>query len=299
MRNKLLLALFLSIYLPVASAANVSKIVETHIESIRGQLSEANIYSMLVVTKLLKSAGSSYQADWLAPASLARRYPKGDEMRVMVGIYQFDALYAAAFDKRKATQDYLSAQSRLSKRMGLKSRMEMAAVFPSSLNKMLRRPQTMSLDNALEAYANNARKYRLLVSKPLGLSTVESGIYGFVLEGLHILSQTLLLQPDKDSTIKFLETKLENPAFDLDTINLMYSMKHSLNMAIDIYSSIDQAAASQISSLKQDERTQRLAFLQQMDEWVTQLQTQPSNELIEKMSSAVADQRKIFVPTTR
>lgn len=293
MRHRLLIAVLMLGLFPISGYADqVSKIVETHIDNIRQQLSDANVYSMLVVTKLLKRAGASYQPTWLAPTNIAISYPRGDELRVMVGVYQFDSLYSAAFDKRNATQKYLKTQAHLSRRMRLKNRMEMAAVFPPSLNRMLQNPRIMSLDNALDAYATNARKYRLLVSKPLGLSTVESGLFGFVLEGLHIVGQTLMLQPDKQATLEFLETKIENPGYDLETVSLMYSMQHSLNMAIDVYSSFDTKAKQEASELNPSERGRRLEFFHQMRNLLNELQTDPTPELIEKLITAVKQERE-------
>lgn len=160
--------------------------------SVQAALSKDKITSMMELAKVLKSGGASYQDAFTMPVDLARRIQPGEAQRVLIGAYQFDALYAASFGRKKQAVDFLAARSQLVDKMNLRGQVDVSALFPKKLDAMLKNPESATLDGLIQAYADNAGLYTEMMDKQIGFETIEASLYGFVLEGLYVSSSALL-----------------------------------------------------------------------------------------------------------
>ena len=154
-------------------------------------ITEQGLTDMMSVTMRLKEAGASYQKSLAYPAK-ARLGDDAEARRLLIGVYQFDALYAAAFGKKKDVSEFLKAQSDQVMKLNLKGRVDVAAVFPPELNWMLREPDKVDFDDIVTAYADNLPRYEELAKELPGLNVLSDALYGFVVEGLYVSGQSIL-----------------------------------------------------------------------------------------------------------
>lgn len=161
-------------------------------DKVAAALTKDKITSMMALAQVLRDAGASYQDAYTVPTVLAQRYQPGESLRVMIGVYQFDALYAASFGRKKQAVDFLAARSKLVDKMNLRGQVDVSALFPKKLDAMLKNPESATLDGLIKAYADNAGMYREMMDKQIGFETIEASLYGFVLEGLYVSSSSLL-----------------------------------------------------------------------------------------------------------
>lgn len=161
-------------------------------DKVAAALTKDKIQSMMAMAQVLRDAGASYQDAYTVPTVLAQRYQPGESLRVMIGIYQFDALYSASFGRKKEAVDFLAARTKLVDKMNLRGQVDVSALFPKKLDAMMKNPESATLKGIIAAYAENADMYREMMDKQIGFETIEASLYGFVLEGLYVTSNSIL-----------------------------------------------------------------------------------------------------------
>ena len=176
-------------------AAAPAQAQDTDIKRIPAEVNDIftkeGITDMMSVSMRLKEAGGSYQQDLTYPLD-AKFQDFPEAMRILIGVYQFDALYAAAFGKRQEVARFLKAQEKQILELNLKGRVDVAALFPPELNWMLREPDKVDFKDIVAAYADNLSRYEKLAEDPVGLDLIGDALYGFVVEGLYVSGQSVL-----------------------------------------------------------------------------------------------------------
>lgn len=184
-------AVTLTAILALTTAAAATEI-GTYGPVFKKAVSEANIKSMLDVTKTLKKAGASYVPGLAMPPALARKTESGESMRMLLGMYQFDAVHAAAFGRKAEAVEALKAREELVDRLNLRGRFDASALFPKALDDMLTDPESVTVDAVIQAYVDNAGLYEnILLSGQEGAELIEASLYGLALEGIYAVSQSL------------------------------------------------------------------------------------------------------------
>jgi len=160
------------------------------IEALKEAMTRENITDMMSVSMRLKEAGGSYQQ--------ALTYPQGSELddpearRVLIGVRQFDTLYAAAFGKKQEVARFIKAMDEQVLKLNLKGRMDVASVFPPELNWMAREPDKVNFNEIVDAYADNLSRIEVKADNPVELDVIADSLYGFVVEGLYVTGQSIL-----------------------------------------------------------------------------------------------------------
>ena len=176
----------------VLTGAASGKTLAEHATELQKALSKDNVRAMIQMAGEIKNSGASYQSALTTPASLAKRVQPGEELRVLIGMYQFDAAYAAAFGHKAEAAEFMNARAELMSRMNLQGRMDISALFPPEIITFVRSPDLINFDKLVDIYAEQAENYVNMTNEPLGYDTVESSVYGFVLEGLYVSSNSVL-----------------------------------------------------------------------------------------------------------
>jgi len=191
MKSLRFLALAL-VMLVLAAGTALASDIEQYKTNVQSALTKDKITSMMEVAKLLKQYGASYQQPLTSDTALAGKLKPGEALRVMIGMYQFDAVYAAAYGRKKDAVGFLEARARLVDKMNLRGRLDVSALFPQKLDTLLKNPDGATFDDIVQAYAENAAKYEEMMNDQVGFETIEASLYGFVLEGLYVTSNSLL-----------------------------------------------------------------------------------------------------------
>ena len=175
-------AIFVLACLVLAPVTAAAEDIGHYADQVERIMTGQRITDMMDVAMRLKQAGGSYQQD-LTYAPVAGT-PDPEAMRVLIGVRQFDALYAAAFGKRREAARFLKEQNDLILKLNLKGRVDVSAVFPPELNWMVREPDNINFDDIVAAYADNASRYKDLTADPAGFDVIADALFGFVVEGL-------------------------------------------------------------------------------------------------------------------
>ncbi|MBU1003140.1 MAG: hypothetical protein KKE73_11545 [Proteobacteria bacterium] len=200
--TKTMSRVFVSLMLLAAFAApaQASMSLDYYVGEIQKLLTEKRISSMMDVTRALKQGGASFQTDLALPLNLAKTVQPGDSAGVMIGMYQFDAIYAVSFGRKKDAANYMQAQDQLMNRLNMRGQLEVSALFPPAFAKLVKTPDKINFDEVVKAYAANTTNYTILMQAPGGFDVVEDSLYGFLVEGLYVVSNAVILS-DFDPTL--------------------------------------------------------------------------------------------------
>ena len=174
--------------------------MQEYIDQAQKILSEKNIRSMMDVARTLKEYGASFQPAMLLPPDLSDDIEQGKNIHLLIGAYQFDALYAASFGRRNQAAKAIKAMGSLLNQTNMKSIVNTSALFPPELNWMLREPDKVNIDEVIDAYAANAPKYKDIMADKRGFALVLDSMYGAVVEGLYMATSSAVLMGDHPST---------------------------------------------------------------------------------------------------
>ncbi|BBD07713.1 hypothetical protein [Desulfovibrio ferrophilus] len=183
-----------------ATPALASMSLDYYVSEIQKLLTEKRINSMMDVTRALKQGGASFQKDLALPTGLAKTVKSGESAGIMVGMYQFDAVYAVAFGRKKDAAGYMQAQDQLMNRLNMRGQLEVSALFPPAFKKLVKTPDKISFEEVVKAYAANTENYTILMQAPGGFDVVEDSLYGFIVEALYVVSNAIILS-DYDPTL--------------------------------------------------------------------------------------------------
>lgn len=187
----MLAALLLLTAFAVPASASMS--LDYYVGEIQKLLTAKRIHSMMDVTRALKDGGASYQQDLTLPVSVVKSVSGGDSSVVMIGMYQFDAVYAVAFGRKKDAAALMQAQDTLMDKLNMRGKLEVSALFPPTFKKLVKTPDRFSFDEVVKAYADNTENYTILMQAPGGFNVVEDTLYGFLVEALYVMSNAVIL----------------------------------------------------------------------------------------------------------
>ena len=156
-------------------------------EKIQGLLNE---YKGITNSNIdLKAAGASYQKSLTAKADDLSRYTKGEQQRMMAGVYTFDAEYAALFLQKKDMAKFLDARNTLNEKIGV------TIPLPSKMKKRVQNTDSIpdfdewtdALVEAASTFLNNQ-----MASKK-DMDAMVDMIYGMIIEGAYIVTESIAL----------------------------------------------------------------------------------------------------------
>ena len=201
---------------------------QAYIEQAQNILSQKNIRNMMDVSKTLKEYGASFQKSLLMPPDLSAELGPGENTNLLIGAYQFDALYAAAFGRKKDAAKAIKSMGTLLNTTNLQNIVSTAALFPPELNWMLREPDKVDIDEVIDAYAANAPKYKKIMADKEGFDVVVDSVYGGLIEGLYIATRSAFIMNNQAAANKLLAEFQDNISFILGLYNIFESdMKYA------------------------------------------------------------------------
>jgi len=193
-----LMTLVLLALLAVPAAASMS--LDYYVVEINKLLTVKRINSMLDVTRALKQGGASYQKDLALPEDMVKSVQPGDAGTVIIGMYQFDAVYAVAFGRKKDAAGFMQAQDGLMDKLNMRNQLEVSALFPPTFKNLIKTPDKIGFEEVVDAYAANRDAYTILMQAPGGFNAIEDTLYGFLVEALYVVANQVILT-DYDSTL--------------------------------------------------------------------------------------------------
>ena len=252
--------------------------MQSYVEQAQKILSEKNVRSMLDVAKTLKEYGASFQPAMMLPPDLPDTLEKGKNIHLLIGAYQFDALYAASFGRRNQAAKAIKAMGDLLNRTNMKSIVNTSALFPPELNWMLREPDKVNIDEVIDAYAANAPKYKDIMADKTGFALVLDSLYGAIVEGLYIATSSAVLMGDHPSTN-----------------NLLAEFRSNITLLLDLYGVFEDDAvyAANVNSSFL-ERSQRVGWLMSMANFLKKNQGKLSMNQIRSVNRFVSKERYLF-----
>jgi len=251
---------------------------QAYIEQAQNILSQKNIRNMMDVSKTLKEYGASFQQSLLLPPDLSADLGPGQSVHLLIGAYQFDALYAASFGRRNQAAKAIKAMGDLLNRTNMKSIVNTSALFPPELNWMLREPDKVNIDEVIDAYAANAPKYKDIMADKTGFALVLDSLYGAIVEGLYIATSSAVLMGDHPSTN-----------------NLLAEFRSNITLLLDLYGVFEDDAvyaASVNSSFL--ERSQRVGWLTSMANFLKKNKGKLTMNQIKSVNRFVSKERYLF-----
>jgi hypothetical protein len=226
---------------------------QVYIDQAQKILSQKNIRDMMDVSKTLKEYGASFQKSLLMPPNLSADLGPGQSVHLLIGAYQFDALYAASFGRKQDAAKAIQSMGTLLNTTNLQSIVSTAALFPPELNWMLREPDKVDIDEVIEAYAANAPKYKKIMADKHGFDVVVDSVYGGLIEGLYIATRSALFMNDPAATNKILAEFQTNIGLVLGLYNIFES---------------DMAYANAVDGFMFLERGERVGWLESLADFL-------------------------------
>jgi len=239
---------------------------------------QEQLTDMMSVSMRLKEAGASYQKALTYPEI---KLDDSEAMRVFIGVRQFDALYAAAFGKKKDVAAFLKAQNDQVMQLNLKGRVDVAAVFPPELNWMLREPDKVNFKDIVAAYADNLSRYEKLGEEPAGLDVIGDALFGFVVEGLYVTGQSIL-----------------QAGSDPQMLRVINGMSPSLNALSRLYEAMthDKQYAAFCDTAEALELGERRGWIKEMADMLAQKGGSLSGNELQAIATFAVKKRQTLVP---
>lgn len=137
--------------------------------------------------KQLKEAGASYQNALTADTGKANTYTTMEQQSVMVGVYTFDATYAALFLRKKELADVLSVRKSLAEKIGfgmpLTPKMKEIVANPDKIADF--DEWSKALDEvSMEMVVNH-------VTTDKRLDMLVDAFFGAVVEGMYVVTESI------------------------------------------------------------------------------------------------------------
>ncbi len=253
---------------------------QAYIEQAQNILSQKNIRNMMDVSKTLKEYGASFQQSLLLPPDLSADLGPGQSVHLLIGAYQFDAPYAAAFGRKKDAAKAIKSIGTLLNTTNLQSIVSTAALFPPELNWMLREPDKVDIDEVIDAYAANAPKYKKIMADKHGFDVVVDSIYGGLIEGLYISTRSAFIMNNPVAANKILNEFQDNIGFVLGLYNIFED---------------DMAYADSVDGFLFLERGERVGWLQSLADFLKANNGKLTMEHIKAIGRFVTKERMRFL----
>ncbi len=152
------------------------------------------------VMAALRESGSSYLPELVAPVDVDR-FQSMERRRLMVGVYLMDLTYASTFDQREPTARYGQGLYRLLEQLGY-PQPDMERRYREALDQI----DQPGGEERLRQLAKDQEKDEIWQDKLQtgeGVDLVVDGLYGFLIEGLHLTSELCVLSNYSPSSMMY------------------------------------------------------------------------------------------------
>ena len=149
---------------------------------------------------LMREAGGSYLPEIVAPVDVDR-YQALDKRRKMVGVYWMDLTYASAFHEAEPAAQCGQAICRLLDNLGY-PQPELERRYREALEQ-IDQPGGEDRLWALFKEQNADVKWREMLQNSDGLELVVDGVYGYLLEGLHLATAIAIQSEYEPNYMRF------------------------------------------------------------------------------------------------
>jgi len=156
---------------------------------------QGNIAEMMKNVKLLKDAGLSYQKSLAIPLEEVIDCKDQEGLRVLYGMYAFDANYAMVFGKRKEFLETLEViNSQMQDRLDVRVKLQITHIKPELLKDLLEYPENVEKREAWfkNVQANMDAMFKQAAGDPEVMDVLIDVIYGTVIQGLYVSCELAL-----------------------------------------------------------------------------------------------------------
>ncbi len=168
------------------------------------------------VDKRLKAAGVSYQEILTAGTDNLSKYTKGEQQRIMAGVYTYDAGYAALFFQKKEMARFLDARQVLNEKIGF------TAPLPPKMKKLLQNSDSIrdfeawtgAMDEAVTKFMTDG-----MTSKN-DMTALVDILYGMVIEGVYMVTEFVFLTDYPSEMLALMDRQHEQIIFMMKLLNI-------------------------------------------------------------------------------
>jgi len=165
---------------------------------------QGNVVEMMNNVKLLKDAGLSYQKSLAIPLEEVIDCKDQEGLRVLYGMYAFDANYAMVFGKRKEFLETLEViNSQMQDRLDVRVKLQITHIKPELLKDLLEYPENVEKREAWfkNVQANMDAMFKQAAGDPEVMDVLIDVIYGTVIQGLYVSCELALNNESGDKMI--------------------------------------------------------------------------------------------------
>ncbi len=159
---------------------------------------------MMKNVKLLKDANLSYQKSLTIPLEGVIDCKSQEGLRILLGMYTFDANYAMVFGKRKEfmeTREVINSQ--VLNRLDTRDKLQITPIKPELLKELVDDPDNVEKREAWfkNFQANIDATLKTAASDPEVMDLLVDSLYGSVIEGLYVVCELALNNESGDKMI--------------------------------------------------------------------------------------------------
>jgi hypothetical protein len=177
-----------------ALAAEKAQVSNQAAEKLEAVASESQLREMGDKVGLFKEAGLSYQPSLVVPVEGVVGCKSNEQLRILMGMYNFDANYALLFGKRQAFTATYGQMNDIPGRLNLRGRLNFKTFTPDELKQVFDNPDDPANHILYAKYA--AANFHSLVEASNSdreiLALLLDAGYGAAIEGLYVSSKLAL-----------------------------------------------------------------------------------------------------------
>ncbi len=189
-----LTAIVLCLVAGTVLAADKAQVLKHAAEKLEVIASESQLRELGDKVGLFKKAGFSYQPSLVVPVEGVVGCKSDEQLRILIGMYSFDANYALLFGKKQEFAAASGLRNEIPDRLNLKGKLKFKTLTPAELKKVLDNPDdpanrdlylkytAASIHDMLEASKSDEKMLPLLLDVA----------YGGVVESLYVASKLAL-----------------------------------------------------------------------------------------------------------
>ncbi|MFH1057740.1 MAG: hypothetical protein V1797_03540 [Pseudomonadota bacterium] len=185
----LLAALVLVLAAGAALAADKAQVLKDGADKMEALICEAEGFAMTKKVELFKEAGLAYQASLTVPVKGVIACKSKEQLRMLFGMYSFDANYALLFGKKK---EFAAAQAMVRKeipeKLKLAGKMKVKGMTPDELKKVAEDPTSPANRELFMKYviANIHDFIAQSAKDPAMMDLMVDSFYGAAIHGLYV-----------------------------------------------------------------------------------------------------------------
>ncbi len=142
---------------------------------------------LINANKVLKEAGASYQKALTADTGTGNTYTTMEQQSVMVGVYTFDATYAAIFLRKKELADVLKVHQSLVEKIGF------GMALTPKMKEIMTNPEKIEdfdqWSQALEEFSVDMIVKQVTTDKQIDI--LVDMVFGAVVEGMYVVTESI------------------------------------------------------------------------------------------------------------